>query len=136
MGFLQFGHRLDPALLERALSIPFRHPALDAVRQAIVNAPDVQRPGWAADAVSSVREPYRSLAAELLTADFPALTDEAALTSATSLARALVLRALDGEKIELLGAIQRVAAESADGRVIRMRLRELDAQRQQLTAEA
>ena len=35
MGFLQFGHRIDRALLDRAVSLPFRHPALDAVRQAV-----------------------------------------------------------------------------------------------------
>ena len=135
MGLLQFGHRLDPALLERSVAVPFRHPALEAVRQAIAAAPDVNRPGWAADAVSTVREPYRSLAAELLTADFPALTDDAATVSATSLARRLVVRAVDQQKTELLGAIQRVAPDSEEGRSIRMRLRELDAERQRLAAD-
>ena len=135
MGLLQFGHRLDPVLLARSVSLPFRHPALDAVRQAIASAPDVSRPGWAADAVSSTREPYRSLAAELLTADFPALTDEAATVSATSLARRLVTRSLDQQKAELLGAIQRVAPDSEEGRAIRMRLRELDAERQRFTTD-
>ncbi len=135
MGLLQFGHRLDPALLARSVSLPFRHPALDAVRQAIEAAADLSRPGWAADAVSSTREPYRSLAAELLTADFPALSDEAATVSATSLARRLVTRALDQQKSELLGAIQRVAPDSEEGRSIRMRLRELDAERQRLTGD-
>jgi DNA primase len=135
MGLLQFGHRLDPALLERSVTVPFRHPALEAVRQAIAAAPDVSRPGWAADAVSTVREPYRSLAAELLTADFPALTDDAATVSATSLARRLVVRAVDQQKTELLGAIQRVAPVSEEGRSIRMRLRELDAERQRLAAD-
>ena len=38
MGFLQFGHRIDRALLERAVGLPFRHPALDAVRQAVASA--------------------------------------------------------------------------------------------------
>ena len=136
MGLLQFGHRLEPGLLARSVSLPFRHPGLDAVRQAIAAAPDVSRPGWAADAVSSTREPYRSLAAELLTADFPALNDEAATVSATSLARRLVTRALDQQKSELLGAIQRVAPDSEEGRSIRMRLRELDAERQRLTGDS
>jgi DNA primase len=136
MGLLQFGHRLDPALLTRSVAVPFRHPALEAVRQAIAAAPDVSRPGWAADAVSTVREPYRSLAAELLTADFPALTDDAATVSATSLARRLVVRAVDQQKTELLGAIQRVAPDSEEGRAIRMRLRELDAERQRLATES
>lgn len=135
MGILQFGHRMDTALLQRALALPFRHPALDAVRASIAAVPDLSRPGWAADAVSAVREPYRSLAAELLTTDFPALTDDAASTSTSSLARRLVVRAVEQEKSELLGAIQRVAPDSTEGRTIRMRLRELDAERQRLTAD-
>ncbi len=136
MGFLQFGHRIDRDILDRALALPLRHPALEAVRQAVQAAPDFDRPGWAADAVGAVREPYRSLAAELLTADFPALTDEAAVASASDLARRLAARALDREKSELLGAIQRVPAESTEGRGIRLRLRELDLERQRLTTDA
>ena len=80
--------------------------------------------------------PYRSLAAELLTADFPALTDDAATVSATSLARRLVVRAVDQQKTELLSAIQRVAPDSEEGRAIRMRLRELDAERQRLATDS
>ena len=136
MGFLQFGHRIDQDVLARAVALPFRHPALDAVRQAVQSAPDMQRPGWAADAVGEVREPFRTLAAELLTADFPALTDEAAVASTADLARRLAARALDREKSELLGAIQRVSAESTEGRGIRLRLRELDLERQRLAADA
>jgi DNA primase len=83
-----------------------------------------------------VREPYRSLAAELLAGDFPALSDEAAVASASDLVRRLVLRAFDRQKAELLGAIQRVPAESEEGRGIRLRLRELDARRQALADEA
>ncbi len=135
MGILQFGHRLDPTLLARSVSVPFRHPALEAVRQSVAAAPDVSRPGWAADAVSAVREPYRSLAAELLTADFPALSDEAATISAASLARRLVARTIDREKTELLGAIQRVPPDSQEGRTIRVRLREVDAERQLFAAD-
>ncbi|KAJ1681332.1 hypothetical protein LUZ63_023454 [Rhynchospora breviuscula] len=131
MGFLQFGHRIDAALLSRAVALGFQHPALDAVRQSIVAA-DMTRPGWAADAVTSVREPYRSLGAELLTAAFPARDDEHAVMSTTSLARGLILRALDGEKAELLRTIQRVAPESEDGRAVRLRLRELDIERQEI----
>jgi len=136
MGFLQFGHRLDRDLLDRAASLPFRHPALDAVRQSVqaaISASD--RPGWAAVAVESVREPYRSLAAELLTSDFPALTDEAAVASTTDLARRLAARALDREKAELLGAIQRVSPDSQEGRGIRLRLREVDMERQRLVVD-
>jgi DNA primase len=136
MGFLQFGHRLDAALVSRAVEVPFRHPALDAVRVAVQQAAGMQRPGWAMDAVGTVREPYRSLAGELLAADFPALGDAEALSSTTDLARRLVIRALDSQKNELLGAIQRVPAASEEGRAIRLRLRELDAERQRLTAEA
>ena len=129
MGFLQFGHRIDPDLLTRALGLAFQHPALDAVRQSIVAA-DMSRPGWAADAVTATREPYRSLGAELLTAAFPARDDEHAVMSTTALARGLVMRSLDGEKSDLLRAIQRVAPDSEEGRTVRLRLRELDLERQ------
>ena len=136
MGVLQFGHRMDTTLVARALDLPFRHPALDAVRGAVREAPDMQRPGWSVDAVATVREPYRSLAAELLAGDFPALSDDAAVASASDLVRRLVMRAFDREKAELLGAIQRVPADSEEGRGIRLRLRELDARRQALADEA
>jgi DNA primase len=135
MGVLQFGHRMDAALVARALEEPFRHPAVDAVRSALREAPDMQRPGWSVDAVATVREPYRSLAAELLAGDFPALSDDAAVASASDLARRLVLRVFDREKAEQLGAIQRVPADSDEGRRIRLRLRELDAARQALADE-
>jgi DNA primase len=127
---------MDAALVARALELPFRHPALDAVRVAVREAPDMQRPGWSVDAVAAVREPYRSLAAELLASDFPALSDDAAVSSASDLARRLVMRGFDREKAELLGAIQRVPADSEEGRAIRLRLRELDARRQALADEA
>lgn len=135
MGVLQFGHRLDADLVARALDLSFRHPALDAVRMSVRQATDMQRPGWAVEAIGLVREPYRALAAELLAADFPALDDAAAISSTTDLARRLVIRGLEAEKNEMLGAIQRVPAASEEGRAIRLRLRELDAQRQQLVAE-
>ncbi|WP_396668283.1 DNA primase [Microbacterium sp. R86528] len=136
MGFLQFGHRMDAELLARAVAIDFAHPALDAVRKAIAAADDLDRPGWAADAVGTVREPYRSVGGELLAADFPALTDAAAVASTIALARRLVLRSIDRHKSELLGAIQRVAPSSEEGRAIRMQLRELDAERQRLHNDA
>ncbi len=135
MGFLQFGHRMEPSLVARALEPSFRHPALDAVRAAVRAAPDMQRPGWAMDAVSNVREPYRALAAELLAGDFPALDDDEAVTSTADLARRLIVRALEQEKHELLGAIQRVPADSEEGRGIRLRLREIDVERQSLLAD-
>lgn len=136
MGFLQFGHRLDVALVTRALELTFRHPALDAVRQAVRHhAAGMSRPGWAMDAIGEIREPYRTLGGQLLAADFPALDDEAAVASTSDLARRLVIRGLEGRKHELLGAIQRVPAASDEGRAIRLELRELDAQRQQLVAD-
>ncbi|SFS05368.1 DNA primase [Microbacterium sp. cf046] len=134
MGFLQFGHRLDPELVERAVRIPFQHPALDAVRQSIVGA-DMSRPGWAMDAVTSVREPYRSLGAELLTAAFPARDDEHAIASATDLARRIVTRDLDREKVELRGAIQRVAPDSEEGRALSVRMRDLETERRRLLGD-
>lgn len=136
MGVLQFGHRMDAGLVARALEEPFRHPALEAIRAIVRASDDLQRPGWSVTAVGAVREPYRSLAAELLAADFPALSDEAAVASAGDLCRRLVMRGYDREKTELLGAIQRVPADSEEGRAIRLRLRELDARRQALADEA
>ncbi|MAP64506.1 MAG: DNA primase [Microbacterium sp.] len=135
MGFLQFGHRLDTALLRRAVDQPFRTPGLEAVRQVVAEAADVSRPGWAVEAIDAVREPYRSLASELLTMPFPASTVEIAEASTTDLARRLVRRGLQTEKTELLGAIQRVPADSEQGRRIRLRLRELDVERQRIDAE-
>ncbi|WES65362.1 DNA primase [Microbacter sp. GSS18] len=135
MGFLQFGHRLDRELVSRALAHPFRHPALEAVRRAVADAGDLERAGWATEAVAAVREPYRSLGGELLAADFPALTDAEAVASTADLARRLLLRALDSEKSELLGAVQRVPADSEEGRRIRVRLRQLDQERQQIIAD-
>jgi DNA primase len=136
MGFLQFGHRVADDLRQRAVALPMANPALEAVRQAVAAASDVSRPGWAVQAVSAVREPYRSLAAELLTGEFPARDDDHAVLSVHDLARRLVMRSLDRRKRELLGAIQRVPAESEEGRAVRIELRELDAQRQRLLAEA
>lgn len=135
MGFLQYGHRIDPDDLRAALDESFRHPALEAVRSSIAAVPDHTRPGWAAAAVDAVREPYRSLAAELLTGDFPARDDRHAITSAKDLARRIRLRKIERDKRELLAAIQRLAAESEEGRTVRLRLRELDAARQRLTGE-
>ncbi|MET0302784.1 MAG: DNA primase [Microbacteriaceae bacterium] len=136
MGFLQFGHRLDAALVARATAFEFRHPPLDAVRQAVLAAPDRERVGWAMDAVNSIREPYRSLGAELLAARFPAQTDDEAVASAADLARGLIARSIQAEKSDLLGAIQRVSPDSEEGRRIRLRLRELDLDRRLLSEES
>lgn len=133
--FFQYGHRIDPELFARATALPFGHPGLDAVRLAIVDAQDVTRPGWAMDTLQTVREPYRVLAGELLARPMPANTDAGAMAVATELARNLVVRGLDREKNELLGAVQRVPADSDEGRIVRMRLRDLDADRQRLMAD-
>jgi DNA primase len=135
MGFLQYGHRIDPDALRAALDETFRHPALEAVRSSIAAVPDHTRAGWAAAAVDAVREPYRSLAAELLTGDFPARDDLHAITSAKDLARRIRMRAIEREKRDLVAAIQRLAADSEQGREVRLRLRELDAARERLTAD-
>ncbi|HET8927696.1 MAG TPA: DNA primase [Microbacterium sp.] len=136
MGFLQYGHRLDADLLRRATTSPFRHPALEAVRAAVAESvPAVGRPGWAMAAVEMVREPYRQLAGQLLAADFPARDEEGAVASASGLARALLSRDLDAQKAELLGAVQRVPADSEEGRALRVRLRDLDLERHLLRGE-
>ncbi|MEV7608756.1 DNA primase [Microbacterium sp. NPDC089320] len=130
MGALQYGHQIDQGLLARALSAPFRTPGLDAVREAVAAAPDRTRAGWVTDAVNSVREPYRSLAGELLMTPFPARNEEGAVASTTDLAKRLIMRILEHEKQELLGAVQRVPADSDGGRALRMRLRDIDVERQ------
>lgn len=129
IGFLQFGHLVEPALLERALAAPFVTPALDAVREAIAAVPDRTAVGWSTGAVNAVREPFRALGGELLMASFPAKDESGALASTRSLAHRLIVRALDREKHELLGAVQRVAADSDGGRALRVRLRDVDAER-------
>ncbi|MBN6189566.1 MULTISPECIES: DNA primase [Microbacterium] len=136
MGALQYGHQIDAVLLDRALSQPFRTPGLDAVREAIAAAPDRSRPGWVTDAVNAVREPYRSLGGELLMTPFPARDEAGAVASATDLARRLVVRQLEREKQELLGAVQRVPADSDGGRALRVRLRDIDVERQRFSAES
>jgi DNA primase len=132
MAFLQYGHRIEPDLFLRALQTPFGHPALEAVRSTLAST-DLSQPGWAVAAVEAVREPFRTLAAELLTAEFPARTEEGAVASANDLARGLLVRELEREKNDLLRGIQRVPADSEEGRRLRLRLRELDADRQRLT---
>ncbi len=129
MGVLQYGHRVDAALLTRALSEPFRQPALEAVRESVASVADRTRVGWASDAADAVREPYRALAGELLMMPFPAKDEEGAVASAADLCRRLILRSIEREKNELLGAVQRVPADSVGGRALRMRLRDLDVER-------
>ena len=130
MGMLQYGHQVDATLLSRALVHAFAHPGLDAVRAAIAAVPDHTRVGWVTPAIDSVREPYRALANELLMMPFPARDESGAVASATDLCRRLIMRGIDREKHELLGAVQRVPAESDGGRALRLRLRDLDAERQ------
>lgn len=130
MGALQYGHQVDQEVLSRALAAPFRHPALEAVRETVAAVPDRTRAGWAMDAVNAVREPYRSLAGELLMSPFPAKDEAGAVASTADLSRRMIVRGLEREKHELLGAIQRVPADSDGGRALRMRLRDIDAERQ------
>ena len=132
MAFLQYGHRIDADLFARAVAIPFRHPGLDAVRSAIAEVPDPSRPGWAMDTIQAVREPYRTLAGELLARPLPATDETGAVAVTGELARNLIVRSLEREKNELLGAVQRVPADSEEGRAVRVRLRDLDAERQRL----
>ncbi|MDO8382858.1 MULTISPECIES: DNA primase [Microbacterium] len=134
MAFLQYGHTVPEELRARAFAQPMRHPGLEAVRESIATG-DPARPGWALTAIENVREPYRGLAAELLAAPFPARDEQSARASAVSLARRMLARAIDREKTELLSAVQRVPAASDEGRTLRMRLRDLDAQRHALLTE-
>lgn len=136
MGVLQFGHHLQESTIRRALGAPFRHPALDAVRSVVLEADDYQTAGWAVRAADAVREPYRSLASELLMGSFPALTDSAAIASAADLMRRLIVRRIDAEKGELVRAVQRIPAESNEGRQIRLELRALDEERQRWGRES
>ncbi len=132
MGVLQYGHVLDAGEVDAALQIPMEHPALEAVRNAVIAQPDRSRVGWSTAAVDATREPYRGLAAELLTSSFPALTEVEAKTSARAMCRRLRLRAMDREKAELLGEVQRVSPESEQGRAVRVALRDLDQRRRTL----
>src|SRR5690606_25904729 len=133
MGALQYGHQVDQPMLTRAPEVPLRHPALEAIREDIVAVPARTRVGVAMDAVNAVREPYRPLAGELLMTAFPARDEAGAVASTADLCRRMVLRNLDREKNELLGAVQRVPADSDGGRALRMRLRDLDIERQRFT---
>ena len=132
MGVLQYGHALPADDVEAALQLPMRHPALDAIRQAVLAQPDRTRIGWSTTAAESTREPYRSLAVELLTAPFPALTEEEARISAAALCRRLRIRAVEAEKAELLGAIQRLSPGSPQWRDAQVRSAELEKQRRVL----
>ena len=129
MGVLQYGHQLDQATITRALSEPFHSAALEAVRESLAAVPDRTRVGWATNAADAVREPYRSVAGELLMMPFPARDEAGALASAADLCRRLILRSIVREKNELLGAVQRVPADSDGGRALRVRLRDIDAER-------
>lgn len=135
MGILQYGHVVDAAEVDAALSLVMLHPALDAVRQAIVEAGDRSRVGWTSTVIDTTREPYRSLAAELLTGAFPALTEEEARASTKSLARRLRMRALERRKADLMSAQRRASTDFDEVRRIGLEIRDLDQQRRAL-AEA
>ena len=140
MGFLQFGHRLDPdaaragaSALPVPASRPGRRPPGDRGRAGRRAGPAGRRMPSA-----TVREPYRSLAAELLTADFPALTDDAAAVVGDRRPRATARRARarsrEGRAARRDPARARRTPRRAER--IRLRLRELDAERQRLAADA
>ncbi|WP_156759724.1 DNA primase [Microbacterium karelineae] len=133
-GILQYGHRIDAALLQRALHAAFRTPALDAVRGAIASV-DRTKPGWGQAAIDQLPQALRQLGGEVLMRDFPARDEEHAALSANDLCRRIIVRALDAEKQELLGAVQRVQPESEEGRAVRIRLRDLDQERRRLVDE-
>ncbi|WP_434811320.1 DNA primase [Microbacterium sp. bgisy189] len=135
MGILQYGHVVDAVEVDAALSLTMLHPALDAVRQAIVEAGDRSRVGWTSTVIDTTREPYRSLAAELLTGAFPALTEEEARASTKSLARRLRMRALERRKADLMSAQRRASTDFDEVRRIGLEIRDLDQQRRAL-AEA
>ena len=135
MAFLQYGHLLDQDLMAEALQTPFSHPAFDAVRAAILAHSERTKPGWALTAIGGVREPYRLVAGELLAAEFPAKDEQAAVVAAQDLALSKVERAMNAQKNELLGAVQRIAAESEEGRALRVQLRELDVRIRSLRGE-
>lgn len=135
VAFLQYGHRMDQALLADALATTLSHPGLEAVREAVREHPDRTAPGWAVAAVDAVREPYRVLAGELLASPFPAADERGAVAVANDLAVHLIERRLEGAKRELLSAVQRVDAGSEAGRALRVELRELDARIRRLRDE-
>lgn len=135
MAVLQYGHAIDAELLARVIAIPFLHPALEAVRAGIAPAiVNVSRHGWAVAAIENVREPYRGLAAELLIEPFPASDEARAVASASSLAIGVLERALDREKAELRGTLQRLREGSDEWRTVQLRLRDVELQRRALTA--
>lgn len=133
-GILQYGHRIDPNLLQRALAAPFRTLALDAVRTAIASV-DRTRPGWGQAAIDALPQALRQLGGEVLMRDFPARDEEHAAISANDLCRRIIVRALDARKHELLGAVQRVAPESEEGRAVRIQLRDIDQERRRLAED-
>ncbi|MGO3766717.1 DNA primase [Microbacterium gubbeenense] len=133
-GILQYGHRIEPTLMHRALEAKFRTPALDVVRAAISSV-DRSRPGWGQAAIDALPQALRQLGGEVLMRDFPARDEEHAAISANDLCRRIIVRGLDQRKRELLGEVQRVAPESEEGRAVRLRLRDIDQERRLIAGE-
>jgi len=133
-GILQYGHLIEPALFQRAIESPFRTPALDEVRKAIL-AVDRSKPGWGQAALDQLPQSLRQLGGEVLMRDFPARDEQHAAVSANDLCRRLIARALDALKHELLGELQRLEPGSADGRAVQIRLRDLEMERRRLIEE-
>lgn len=133
-GILQYGHLIDPALFQRAIESPFRTPALDEVRKAIL-AVDRSKTGWGQAALDLLPQSLRQLGGEVLMRDFPARDEEHAAVSANDLCRRLIARALDAQKSELLGELQRLEPGSPEGRAVQIRLRDLEMERRRLIEE-
>ncbi|GGO60321.1 DNA primase [Microbacterium nanhaiense] len=133
-GILQYGHLIEPALFQRAIESPFRTPALDEVRKAIL-AVDRSKPGWGQAALDLLPQSLRQLGGEVLMRDFPARDEEHAAVSANDLCRRLIARALDAQKSELLGELQRLEPGSPEGRAVQIRLRDLEMERRRLIEE-
>ena len=77
-------------------TLPFRHPALDAVRQAVAAAPDVEPAGWAADAVGDRARAVPLARRRTAHGRLPGADGRRGRgASASDLARRLVARALD-----------------------------------------
>ena len=136
MAFLQYGHRIEPDLFAAR-----GRASRSGIRRSRPSAPPSRRPPiphvpagrWTPSSPSGSRTaPSR---ANCSRGRCPPPTRPARSPSTGELARNLIVRSLDREKNELLGAVQRVPADSEEGRAVRVRLRDLDAERQRLLNE-
>ena len=126
MAFLQFGPLLDQSLLAAALRIPLHNKSLEFVRRSMLNTEGLDRADWGVRVVSEIDPALSVLAAELLSASFPARDQEHAIISAHGLAKRLLINSVSSRKTELLRQVQRVEANSEEGLQLRLQLRDLD----------